>query len=253
MIYYKYFNSLTRSQIANPKTIPIIIISYNRVSCLKVLIDNLLEKNYTNIIVVDNKSDMLELLAYYETIITDPRIRINFLKKNYGHKVIWDYQHLFGSYLKGYFVITDPDIIPVRECPDDFLRYFMEILNKEVFLTKVGFSLVIDDIPSHNINRDSIIKWESQFYLSPDQNGNFKAKIDTTFALYRPMNFYFKGDDFYQSLRCKFPFFARHLTWYVDSNSLDIEFKYYSETANNSFSWKTNHDGSLVDEKKIYK
>jgi hypothetical protein len=76
------------------------------------------QKKNTNIVILDNVSDYAPLLEYYEEL-GDSVYR---MKKNFGHRAFWYSGEVYDRYRKGYFVITDPDIVPCESCPADFLR-----------------------------------------------------------------------------------------------------------------------------------
>ena len=231
---YSIFNKVVKNQLKDYKTIPIIIVNYNQLKNLKLLINYLLINDYKNITIIDNSSTYNPLLSYYETI--NKTVSVIRFKKNYGHMVFWNQAEIFKKFSNGYYVVTDPDILPINECPDDFLKKFLELLKSSRKLYKVGFSLKIDDIPDFYLNKSTVLKWESMFWKNKNKNGDFIADIDTTFALYRPkLNF---RKYFYKGLRTNYPYQARHLGWYIDSNNLTEEEFFYRETANSSNSWK---------------
>jgi len=236
----KLFNKTVIEQNKNFKNVPIIIISFNQLSCLKNLVDFLLINEYKNIVIIDNNSTYKPLLQYFNAI--ENKVKVYRLKENYGYRVFWNQNELFAKYTKGYYVITDPDIIPVKECPDDFLHYFKQILDRNPQIDKVGFSLKIDNIPDSNPNKKKIISWEKKYWMNKEKNGNYVAEIDTTFALYRP------GKPFvsYKGIRSKYPYLAIHEGWYINPKKLTLEQKYYFKTANESASWKMNSKGELV-------
>lgn len=242
--YNNYFNPIVREQKKNPKKIPIIIISFNQLFYLKQLVDFLKKHQYSNIVIIDNNSTYPPLFKYFQSIKSS--VTLHRLNENRGHLVFWENKELFEKYSKGYYVVTDADIVPVENCPDDFLKYFIKILNSYPNITKVGFSLKIDDIPDSNKNKKQIIKWESQYWKIKNQAGDFSSDIDTTFALYKPGKIGFKTQKFYYAIRSKSPYLALHGGWYVDSNNLTSEQKYYLETANESASWLVDAKGNMT-------
>ncbi|WP_158838004.1 glycosyltransferase [Polaribacter sp. L3A8] len=227
-----------------PKSIPIIIINYNQLFYLKKLIKFLLKHEYDNIIIIDNKSNYTPLLQYYNAISNN----VNVIKMDYnwGHRVFWEVKELYKEYGKGYYVITDADIVPSNECPDDFLKTFLDVLQNDKKLAKVGFSLKIDDLSDENPNKEKVILWESKFWKKQYKDIGFDADIDTTFALYRPFN-EFKFRNFYKAVRLKKPYISSHGGWYLDPKNLTEEQAYYMKTANNSSSWKIDEHGKLTD------
>ncbi|PWB21791.1 glycosyltransferase family A protein [Flavobacterium sp. HTF] len=231
-----------RQKNADYKTIPIIIISFNQLHYLEKLIDYLTKHNYKNIVIIDNNSTYKPLLEYFDKI--NSIVTIHRLKDNYGHLVFWENKGLFEKYSKGYYALTDADINPIPECPGDFLNHFKKILDKDQKITKVGFSLKVDDIPNTNLYKDRILKWESQFSKDERKDGNFAAEIDTTFALYRP-GYQYDIANFYSACRTKMPFVARHGGWYIDNRNLTEEQKFFFANCNESSSWRVNEDGIM--------
>jgi hypothetical protein len=230
------------------KKIPILIINFNQLEYLGKLIDFLLKNDYKNIVVIDNNSNYSPLLDYYESI--NKFVTVVKMETNQGHRVFWKNKVLFEKYGKGYYAITDSDIEPDKNCPDDFLQYFKKILDENKWAIKVGFSLKIDDIPDTNQHKGKIINWEKQFWEKVDEKGNYISVIDTTFALYRPIN-QFKLNFFYEAIRTQSPYIAKHGGWYVDSQNLTNEQDFYRRTANESSSWNVDDKGKILE--KMYK
>ncbi len=245
--YNNYFNPIVREQKKNPKKIPIIIISFNQLFYLKQLVDFLKKHQYSNIVIIDNNSTYPPLLDYFDSI--ESSVTLHRLNENLGHLVFWKNKELFEKYSKGYYVVTDADIVPVENCPDDFLKYFIKILNSYPKITKVGFSLKIDNIPESNLSKNKIIKWEKRFWVKMDKKGNYISAIDTTFALYRPSNVLFDTTNFFNAIRTNSPYQALHGGWYLDTNALNDEQKFYFKNANESSSWKTDESGNVISEK----
>lgn len=202
-------------------SIPIFIISYNRLHDLKKCISRFEKDGYKNIIILDNASTNQALIDYLHGL----NHKVYFLKKNYGHHVLWDC-HLFDDFLnKNPYVLTDPDVLPVDECPSDYLKIFYEILIHNPEKSKVGFSLKIDDLPEDYQYKYDIIRFESFYWerkISSEYNFLiYDAPIDTTFALYKPGLIHPKK--FYKGIRTGYPYTARHLGWYIGNHNLNRE------------------------------
>ncbi len=247
-LYYKLsvknlLNLQVMRQLINYKSIPIIIISFNQLFYLKQLIDFLKKHNYKNIIIIDNNSTYRPLLDYFDIIETT--VTLYRLKENFGHLVFWKNKELFYKYSKGYYVITDADIVPIEECPEDFVLHFKRILDRNDEITKVGFSLKIDDIPDSNPNKQKVIDWEQQFWKYKTKDENYNASIDTTFALYRPKSDYKNLSYFLKAIRTNQPYTAMHGGWYFDIKNLTIEQNNYLKIANESSSWNIDINGKL--------
>lgn len=227
--------SLLRLLTKNPKnfkTVPVFINNYNRLSTLKQLIGALENRGYDNIHILDNQSTYPPLLEFYKK--TD--YKIHFLKKNYGSKAFWK-SSLWLRYVHTYFVLTDADVVPVEECPDDFISHFYSLLKKYPKAHKVGFSLKIDDLPNHFKNKNEVIQWEQKHYDKTIEKNVFIAPIDTTLALYRPFSKAGKRGGSTLILRTEFPYQAKHLPWYVDSKNLEEEEQYYLDSLTTRTHW----------------
>lgn len=201
--------------------VPIIINNYNRLEYLLVLIRCLEQRGYKNIHILDNNSTYPPLLEYYESTPYD----VIKLGKNVGYDAIWK-TDVYDRFKQSYYVYTDADLELDKECPEDFMRVFMKVLKDYPFCQKVGFSLRIDDIPNHYKNKEAVLRAEKQFWENRTKEGLYRAKIDTTFALYRP---FCKGacNGGYEVYRTPSPLIVRHLPWYIDSNHLSEEESFY--------------------------
>lgn len=246
LIVLKYPNKLIKSQLKDTSTIPIIIINFNQLFYLKQLISFLEQKKTKNIIIIDNNSSYLPLLNYYNEI--DKRVTIHRLNENLGHLVLWKKRELFKKYTKGFFVLTDADIVPNSNLKEDYLNGLLKMILKHKTKSKVGLALKIDDIPNTFILKENVINWETKFWISEIEKNIFDAEIDTTFALYWPktdrlINYLYPS--FFNALRVGGEYIATHGGWYIDHNNLTEEQKFYFKTANNSNSWKIDNEGNL--------
>ncbi len=212
--------------------IPIIINNRNRLTYLLKLINSLEVRGYRNLIIIDNDSTFPPLLDYYKNYC---KYKVCYLNKNLGHLALWKSKH-FLKYITSYYVYTDSDIEIINECPENFLQEFRNemILSKNI--QKIGFSLKINDLPIEYKNKDYVEQWESQFYIKHYSSDYFVAKVDTTFALYRPFSFG-GSSDFHLTLRSAYPLMARHLPWYENSAQMTAENIYYLENARTSTFW----------------
>ena len=219
-------------KITDYKKIPIIINNKNRYTYLIKLIKSLESKGYNNIYIIDNNSSYLPLLEFYKTT----NYKVFRLKKNYGYLALWK-SLIFLKFIRSYYVYTDSDILPIEECPSDFLNFFLEVLQNDTSVKKIGFSLKFDNLPDSYSSKNKVIEWESKFYQKKVNDLLFDSVIDTTFALYRP--FSGGGAKFSnKTYRTAFPYQALHLPWYENSNDLNEEQLYYYEYPNFKTFWK---------------
>lgn len=223
--------------------IPIVINNRNRYTSLKLLIESLTDRGYKNIIILDNDSTYKLLLDYYKTI----KFSVIYLNKNLGYRALEKIK-LYKTIRKNYFVYTDSDVIPVKECPSDFLNEFKRLFKKYPKCQKIGFSLKIDDLPDSYINKNNVINHESKFYQNPLENNVYEADIDTTFALHKPYSL-ISTQNHFQMIRVGFPYQARHIPWYTDSNNISEEEKYYIDHVEIGTAWSK---GLKIDKKNIF-
>jgi hypothetical protein len=203
---------------------PIFINCRDRVTCLSALVDWLERAGHEEIILIDNASTYPPLLEYYEC---SPHSVIR-MGENLGHTALWHtglVEKLCGP--EGYYVYSDPDIVPIEECPLDAVDFFLDVLESYPDFAKVGFGLRIDDLPDHYFLKQRVVHWEQQFWQKPIEPELFKAPIDTTFALYRGV----KSHQIHDAIRTGYPYIARHTAWYIDSENLGEEEAYYRSHA----------------------
>jgi len=213
-------------------TYPVFIICRDRLTCLVGLLDWLESVGHADeVYLMDNDSTWPPLLEFYETT----RHTVLHSEVNAGHKVGWS-----SGWLKQYvrrrpFIVTDPDLLPVDECPDDAVAVMAETLAAVPNTRKVGFSLKIDDIPDHFPSKQGAIDWETRYWSDWDKDaGAWVAPIDTTFALYAPWALRRFG--YTPSFRLPEPYTMRHLPWYLDPADLSEEDVYYMYRADKKVS-----------------
>ena len=123
---HQLFSGISKKQENNTKLIPVIIINFNQLFYLKQLVDTLISKGSSNIVILDNNSTYAPLLDYYK-IIKD-KITIEMLPVNEGHLVFWKNKEIFKKYGKGYYVLTDADIVPNSNLPINYLNQMINVL-----------------------------------------------------------------------------------------------------------------------------
>ena len=231
--------------------LPIYIINFNRLSYLKEQIKSFEKLGLRNIHIIDNASTYPPMLQYLKTT----PYQVHYMKQNYGHMVFFKAKEFQNVRENEYFVLTDNDLVPIEECPRGFLEYFYQLLQKYPKIEKVGFSLKTDDLPEHYQMRDLVIKWESLFTKKPLTRLKpilYRAPIDTTFALYRPLKDC-KPDSFFKALRVGYPYQLRHLPWYKDLSKLTEEDIFYNNLDCGSGNWNNAASALKIKEAMITK
>jgi hypothetical protein len=203
----------------------VLIINYNRVTLPSKMADFVAECGLEPIF-VDNNSDYLPLLEFYE----NTPYKVLRLKHNYGHKAIWDAGVLESLKIENTYIITDPDL-DLTGIPKDFLGVLEEGLKRYPAFDKCGLSLETNDLPDTKSGKRVKNVYEASYWKYPLDAQYFRADIDTTFALYKKPFFSYTG------IRTNRPYTARHLPWYYDHiKDLPEDEQYYFTTANSSSS-----------------
>lgn len=212
---------------ASVRNIPVIINNRNRYRYLLQLIDWLESNGMSNIVILDNDSTYPPLLEYYKTT-THRVIRTG---RNGGPFAVWTAVELEHN-IRDYYIYTDADVVPDEMSSFNSIKLMYDRLRTDITIDKIGFALRIDNLPDHFKLKQDVIEWESQFWREKLDDNFFRAKVDTTFALYAP---YAKGGGECKALRTNFPHVALHKPWYENSGNPQAEDEYYclhSEPAN---------------------
>src|SRR5690606_38744667 len=227
--FFQSFNRKVRTQRKFPLTIPVLIVNYNQLANLKNLISFLFERKFQNIVIVDNKSTYPPLLEYYKSL--NGRVTVEYMPDNYGHMVFFENKQLQEKYGQGYYILTDPDILPNPNLPENFMSVMLKIMDRYHFhIQKVGFALDIESIPDYFPLKQKVLSWERQYWTKEIAKDVYHADIDTTFALYKPRYpaaFNSKRRRFYEALRLGGSFTIKHMGWYLNPENLSNEQRYY--------------------------
>lgn len=191
---------------------PIFICCRDRVTPLRALVEWLEQAGHERIVLLDNDSTYPPLLEFYEQT---PHQVIR-LGMNVGKLALW-----IHGVPDEPFVYTDPDVVPIAECPLDAVQHLWRALSRHPH-AKAGLGLYLEDVP---VTLPSL-EWERSL-ASPERElepGVYDSLVDTTFALYRA------GVPFeLPALRTGYPYQARHLSWYA--RQPDAEDRYYLDRA----------------------
>lgn len=210
---------------------PVFIPCRDRVSPLRELISWLERVGQTEIYLLDNDSTYPPLLEFYR----ETSYPVAYLGENLGQRAVWNADLFRRLNVTGRFILTDPDIVPSPECPDDAIEVFAAALDRYPEHVKAGFGLRIDDIPDHFPRKARVLEWEIQHWSPELAPGLFDTTIDTTFALYRSDAPFSYGP----AIRTGPPYVARHIPWYSDATRLSPEEAYYQERADPAIStWR---------------
>ncbi len=220
---------------SNYKQIPIIINNFNRLSYTQLLIERLEKWGYTNLYILDNNSTYPPLLEFY----SHTKHKVIRLNENKGYMALWKSQ-VYKQFKFGYYVYTDPDVLPLESCGEDFLKEMLLQLKSFPAIEKLGLALSIDDLPEVYALKQKVIEWESTHWNKKINATIYDAVVDTTFALYKPLA---KGNaEECPAYRIAGKYGAQHLPWYENSSLPSEEELYYRNSVTKSSSYWTNLD-----------
>lgn len=229
---------------------PVVIISRDRLGCLKQLIDSLLERDCgKNIYILDSDSKYVPLFKYYSEIEKKYKINIIKFNENIGPFYFLDNLNKF-EYIhnKNNFFYTDSDCVPIKETPKSFLDDMNDMINT-YNLYNLGMFLKIDDvrpIKYKNYKEETYLQdcekksCKTNEIVATDEKYHckiYKAITDTTFKCinYRKCRLFKKGRHYVTfklpNGRVGYPYEVRHLPWYYDVNNLPEDEKFYISRA----------------------
>lgn len=205
-----------------------LIIFRDRVTYARRCLEALMEADLDPVIVDQGSTwpPALEWLKHLESC------RVTVLRRGGGHpRGIWDWAAFRGTVgTTDRYIVTDPDVVPAASCPLDWPARLERVLSEHPSATKAGLGLRIDNIPEDYQRRDQLIAWESSYWQHPVADGVYRAGIDTTLAMYRPLmqqhGFVLDG-----AMRTGPPYVADHLAWHENLDDPDEEIRYYYEHA----------------------
>lgn len=204
------------------------VISYNRLTWLKNLCDNLADLG-CEVIIVDNGSTYKPLIIWFEN---NCPYKVHFLDNSYGHKSPWQ-SGIIDQYNEDYYIVTDHDL-DISQTPKNFLDVLMDgLLTHDVI--KCGLGLKLSDLPKNNFTKQ-VIDYEQRFWETQKTGIYYYSDIDTTLAMYSAEGLK-TIPNFYCALRVEEPYVARHLPWYNEQGKISEEEQYYIDNIRKSAYW----------------
>jgi hypothetical protein len=204
----------------------------------------LLRAGLTQVVVLDSGSTYPPLLCYYDSpefaSLRVPLVRA----ANLGPEAFWRLDfHLLPSVTHfGRYILTDADLTPDPACPLDLVRKMHEVADRPCFLplgAKVGPALRIDDLPAHFAQRDYMRHCESDYWQRKYVEGDcWNAALDTTMSLFSAgwTRWPLADQGGVHHVRLDFPYVLRHEPWYLPTDNLPEEERFYQSHVAPGFS-----------------
>lgn len=233
---------------AAAETVPIFIISYNRLTSLQMTIDSY--KKYIRspfeLVIHDNNSSYKPLLDYLRQLETEG-VTVHYSKEKVAFEKQLDMvsctiDDWFSRHSASHYVVTDPDIALEGNC-EDILELYACLLDTVKNIEVVGPMLRIDDIPDYYPLKQKVIELHTlQFWHKKPKTLLWRnksiqyqsARVDTTFGMYRSN---FKFHRLSNGYRTYAPYWARHLDWYINPNVMSEDQLYYLQHASGVSHW----------------
>jgi len=203
-------------------TVPLFIIVFNRLWCLKQCFENAKKWGDVEIVFIDNGSNYFETRDWLTARETEGHAvyrmkALGGLADLYSNIYTAINRHL--STLDppaSHYILTDPDVVVPKASPG-LLNLCLRFLSDHAGLDAVGPMMRFDDIPPGYPERKTVLKRYSKFCASHPREtweswSFLRAPVDTTWALYRSSSI--KAGISHRAARVMAPWMARHLDWY---------------------------------------
>lgn len=206
--------------------VPVVVNVRDRLHDLRTLVEWLESAGYQRLVLLDNRSTYPPLLEYLRE---SPHEVVRFTQ-NWGSRAPWIQTEWQRP--QGWFAYTDPDVLPVDDCPPDLVAHLHDLLLRYPAIPKAAPGLFLDDVPADLPS----LEWERSL-VGPERElepNVFSSLVDTTFSLYRP------GANFdLQAIRTTGSYQVRHQPWYRQSlANLAADDAYYLEHVDRALAYQ---------------
>ncbi len=244
-----HLQRMGRSVATSNLLVPIFVPTFNNPTLLRGMLDQLLERGFANVTVLDNASTYPPMLALLDKVAD--RVHVHRFRRNLGPTAVLDDLRLWSA-LPRVFCLTDPDLRFHEDMPEDFVDRLYE-LSKKYCKGKVGLALDISD-PTILRDDDFIInggtykiwEWEAHFWVHEVESDVYEAQVDTTFALYNKA--FHDPSQHLDALRVGGTFTCEHLPWRRDFALPQDELDFYQSLNRHSFYLPNARAGAPRDE-----
>lgn len=220
--------------------IPIIIPTFNTVTYLQSMIDQLEERGWTNIIIGDNDSTYPPMLDLLDKLSS--KYDVVLWKKNMGPRAYTETKDICSRMPK-YFIVTDPDLLFNEKMPASAINKMKRVLDMYE-VSKVGLAIDIDSpeererfFNPHQVDLWERLYWSRKIEQYPEKDDLYAAPIDTTFSLYNRDKFLSEIDNVGGKMTCNTSairiagrFTCRHMGWWAKQPLTDDEYSFYKKT-----------------------
>ena len=223
--------------------VPIFVLTRDRVQALRETLETYERTLSTRheIIILDHASTYPPMLEFLRHLQEERHMVVHTLTEPVWDDALAHADRIMQEYLQQqqpqveYYVVTDPDIA-LKRSNADILLFFAGILSSCPDVNVVGPHLQISDLPHQyrgKYHDHTAYEWESQFWKTVPFMATWRGVgyhfseqlIDTTFAMRRRTQRFARITC--PCIRTYAPYAAVHLDWYLDSDNLPPDKKYY--------------------------
>ena len=223
------------------KNTPIVILNRDRLTPIKKLVSRLRNRNYTNIVIIDNLSTYQPLLDWYKEEKLD--VFVNNITENNCYALntlAFNARHpKFVDIVNQHYAYTDSDLYPIDETPEDFVEDMIEMVNKHS-VHKIGMSIKIDDLNLADPLLHHVWNYEKDYWTNGFQDEKmmlYPHPIDTTFSVYAPNTPASWSDNCF---RAGMPYTLIHAPFYYTQENIPEDEVYYLRHQNpQSSNWSS--------------
>lgn len=236
----KYEDISVALEYQNENDIPIIIPTFNTPTYLMSMVNQLEDRNWTNIIVCDNGSTYGPMLDLLDEL--SKKYSVVMWGRNLGPRAYTENKDICSKMPK-YFIVTDPDLLFNEKMPPTAIDKMKRIVDMYE-VSKVGLAIDINSPEERDrfFNAHQVDLWERNYWarkldIYPEKDDLYAAPIDTTFSLYNRDKFLSEIDNVPGKMTCNTSairiagrFTCRHMGWWAEQPLTKDEYEFYKQT-----------------------
>lgn len=207
-------------------TTPVVINSFDQLTFLRPMVQQLCASGFKNIIIIDQNSSYEPLRSYLKEGSQNRLFTLLTMSQNVGPRHFFSMDLLEA--MPRFFFYTDPDLSWPAGIAPDMVSRFME-LSEKYKVGKVGSALMLPDeqiVSREQLNGQptTVRQWQEQFWRAELEPGVYNAPVETTWHLVNRT--FFTTTSFTSGIRVAGDGYScKHLPWYAGERAKAPEFE----------------------------